>query len=403
MVSITAIIAGSWIWNLFCSDETNDKETKLSWYRQKIKVGNKFFVIYLLILSGFWTVYNQVFYSFPLYVQHYVNTSDLIKSAESTGSEGFVDYLTGISIDTLSQDLIGVANTIASSEKKAEQKQQDGYILLSELQIKVPKEKILPALTTIHRATNDADRLVSELHKQQVNGIKLTELRSTLVTLSSRLVKEPINVDSRISQVMDAFSKQKIKIEEKQVLPLINSVYRATSEARVYAEQWSENYRQVDPQVILVLEFVAIVLLQILISHFIARWRPLPVLLVGTCILSFGLWIGGLSHMFVFGGFAAATAVVVFAIGEIITSPKSQEYVASFAPRDKVGMYMGYYFVSIALGSLFAGILSGSLYGSVVMEMGKPVLFWSIFGGIGLFTAFCFFLFNRAIAHKESI
>ena len=104
--------------------------------------------------------------------------------------------------------------------------------------------------------------------------------------------------------------------------------------------------------------------------------------------------------MLVFGGFAAATSVVIFAIGEIIASPKSQEYVASFAPKENVGMYMGYYFVSIALGNLFAGILSGALYSSLVIESGQPVMFWSVFGLLGFLTLLAFYIFDKTMVHQ---
>ena len=76
-------------------------------------------------------------------------------------------------------------------------------------------------------------------------------------------------------------------------------------------------------------------------------------------------------------------------------TPKSQEYVASFAPKDKAAMFMGYYFVSMALGSLFAGLLSGWLYSYFAVELNKPEVMWAIIGCLGFVTCIAFYLFNK--------
>ena len=388
------LIALNLVWSLLVKHADQNP-----WYKQRIRVGNKPFVIYLLILSGFWTVYNQIFYSFPLYVQHYVDSSDLIESAEATGNKGFVNYLTGINVETLSQDLIDVANQIDSPELQTSEKQQQAYILLSELQIKVPKNEILSPLATIQKATERADDIVATIHADHNPTFKLSEIRKILVDLSNQFVVNRAISNTALGQAKTELSLTGITIPDAYFKSALLNVKTATEAAKVYAVAWEEKYKQADPQTILVLEFIAIVLFQVLISNFITRWRALPILVAGTAILSLGMWIGGLSHMLVFGGFTAATSVVIFAIGEIVASPKSQEYVASFAPKESVGMYMGYYFVSIALGNLFAGILSGSLYGSLIIEQGQPVLFWSIFAGLGALTIVAFIIFDRTMTH----
>jgi POT family proton-dependent oligopeptide transporter len=76
-------------------------------------------------------------------------------------------------------------------------------------------------------------------------------------------------------------------------------------------------------------------------------------------ILSAGIALCGLGASLALGGFTVNFAVVIFSIGEMIASPKSQEYVAAIAPKSKTAMYMGYYFVSLALGNLFAGLSGG--------------------------------------------
>lgn len=58
-------------------------------------------------------------------------------------------------------------------------------------------------------------------------------------------------------------------------------------------------------------------------------------------------------------------------------------------------MYMGYYFVSMALGNLFASILSGWAYSELAKGQNNPTLMWFLFGGIGLVTAIFLVIFSK--------
>ncbi len=64
-------------------------------------------------------------------------------------------------------------------------------------------------------------------------------------------------------------------------------------------------------------------------------------------------------------------------------------------------MYMGYYFVSLALGNLFAGLLTGWAYTAIAKEMQQPLLMWGLFAAIGLVTAFCLLIFNNWLKYRK--
>jgi dipeptide/tripeptide permease len=87
--------------------------------------------------------------------------------------------------------------------------------------------------------------------------------------------------------------------------------------------------------------------------------------------------------------------LLIFSFGEMMASPTSQEYVGRIAPPEKVALYMGYYFVAIALGNLFGGILSGQMYGKLARDMERPDLMWMAFGVLMFLTAFVFLLYNK--------
>jgi len=48
------------------------------WWRTPMKLGDWRFGLFLLLMSGFWTSFNQIFYTLPLYIRDFTNTTDLM-------------------------------------------------------------------------------------------------------------------------------------------------------------------------------------------------------------------------------------------------------------------------------------------------------------------------------------
>ncbi len=119
-------------------------------------------------------------------------------------------------------------------------------------------------------------------------------------------------------------------------------------------------------------------------------------MVIGIVIAAVGI---GMSA-WLFTGWLIMLSITIFAFGEMIASPKSQEYVGRIAPQQKVAMYMGFYFWTVALGNIFGGRLSGELYGSLARDAGRPDIMWYIFGGLGLITAVVLVVYDRMIIGK---
>ncbi|MFH0946249.1 MAG: MFS transporter, partial [Planctomycetota bacterium] len=116
--------------------------------------------------------------------------------------------------------------------------------------------------------------------------------------------------------------------------------------------------RQVQPEHIVNFDAGAIVLLQVLISFLMAKFHRFTTMIVGMFIAAVGVGLSMLAGGTMLGPVGGLLIVVIggiiiFAIGEMMASPTSQEYVGRIAPKEKVATYMGYYFVSMALGNLF--------------------------------------------------
>jgi dipeptide/tripeptide permease len=163
---------------------------------------------------------------------------------------------------------------------------------------------------------------------------------------------------------------------------------------------YAEAGGQVNPEYIVNIDAGSIVCFQILISLIVHRMGRFPGMIFGILIAAVGIGLALVNGRGEAGTLEASVAVVVlgiliFSIGEMMASPTSQEFIGNIAPKDTVALYMGYYFVAMALGNLFGGVLGGHLYGALARDRGRPDLMWAIFGGLGILTAGALALYNR--------
>lgn len=101
-----------------------------------------------------------------------------------------------------------------------------------------------------------------------------------------------------------------------------------------------------------------IIVFQLMVSAFVMRFRPLAAMMGGILVLA-----GGLGLMFSNqSGWLILLGILVFALGEMASSPKFTEYVGRIAPADEKALYMGTSFLPIAAGHQLAGWLSGDVY-----------------------------------------
>jgi dipeptide/tripeptide permease len=100
-----------------------------------------------------------------------------------------------------------------------------------------------------------------------------------------------------------------------------------------------------------------IIVFQVLISRIFEKRSAIPSFLFGIFMAAIG---------FVILGFSATMAnelvflgVFLFAIGEMISSPRIQEYIMWIAPKEKAGLYMGTSFLATFIGATLSGIYTG--------------------------------------------
>lgn len=125
-----------------------------------------------------------------------------------------------------------------------------------------------------------------------------------------------------------------------------------------FAEMVGTGQRTIAAEMLTNLDAMFIIIFQLLVSTLVMKFKPLNAMISGIMVAAFGL---GLMFMTMNPLFLIST-MLVFAVGEMSSSPKITEYIGRIAPSDKVAMYMGTSFLPVALGSSIAGYLSGSVY-----------------------------------------
>lgn len=137
-----------------------------------------------------------------------------------------------------------------------------------------------------------------------------------------------------------------------------------------------------------------IMIFQFLVSRAIERRRAIPTFLLGLAIAALG---------FGFIGYAAVAApalvflgIFLFAIGEMISSPRIQEYITWIAPKEKAGLYMGMNFLAIMIGGTLSGVTYTALYGRFT-KSGHPEYIWYTLAAHTVIGLLALILFTRKV------
>jgi len=205
------------------------------------------------------------------------------------------------------------------------------------------------------------------------------------------------------------------------------------------ASKIGNNNGSISPEMIINIDAFYIIIFQVFVSTLIMKWKPINAMIAGIIIstIGLGLWFVSQNGMYLF------ISIMVFAFGEMASSPKVTEYIGKIAPKDKTALYMGTSFLPLAGGNFFAGLLSGNVYtlmsdkvtlireeltkrslnipeitdsftlndflnysansmGMSIEQMNtflwnnyNPSKIWMVFSGIGIFTGILLFVYDR--------
>jgi len=142
-----------------------------------------------------------------------------------------------------------------------------------------------------------------------------------------------------------------------------------------------------------------IIIVTVPVTALAKKLKPLTAMVLGF-VLATACW-------FVMAALPTLTftvaAIMLFAVGEGLQSPRYYEYVAALAPREQVGTYMGFAFLPIAIGTFIAGWSSGWLVKTYVVG-GNPLAprMWLWVGAYGVVSTTLLLLYDRFVAPRRA-
>ena len=135
-----------------------------------------------------------------------------------------------------------------------------------------------------------------------------------------------------------------------------------------------------------------IMILQVFVSRILEKFQAIPSFLFGLFLSACGFVVLGIAinsiPALIFLG------IFFFAIGEMISSPRIQEYITWIAPKEKAGLYMGSNFLATGLGGATSGVTYTRLYG-YFGDLGHPEYVWYTLAAHLLLGIVALLLFTR--------
>lgn len=162
-------------------------------------------------------------------------------------------------------------------------------------------------------------------------------------------------------------------VDTARLYDAIRAVF-GTAVADFFSHEGEDGVRRVLGETISHTGYI-IMFLQFGVSRTFEKMRAIPSFMIGLLISAAGLAVLGLAGVgapaLVFLG------IFLFAVGEMITSPRIQEYITWIAPKEKAGLYMGSNFLGLMIGGFTSGFVYTSLYGRLE-SAGNPHAVWYV-------------------------
>jgi len=95
-----------------------------------------------------------------------------------------------------------------------------------------------------------------------------------------------------------------------------------------------------------------------LVAHLSSKLRATTSMIIGTALAIAAMMLSGMSTV----ATLSALAILIFSVGEMLSSPKFSEFMGNIAPPDKTAMYLGFSQIPLAIGWTLEGKFGPMLY-----------------------------------------
>lgn len=121
----------------------------------------------------------------------------------------------------------------------------------------------------------------------------------------------------------------------------------------------TQDGQRIQPEGLVNLNAMMIMIFCFVVAGWSALMKATNSMALGTFLASAALlMLGGFNYVWIM-----VLAIVCFSMGEMLSSPKSSEYLGNIAPAQKKAMYLGFSQLPLGIGWMAEGFLGQTLYG----------------------------------------
>jgi len=135
-----------------------------------------------------------------------------------------------------------------------------------------------------------------------------------------------------------------------------------------------------------------IIALTIPVTMATKKLKPVAAITIGLSLASISWIIVGAGGTLTF----TIVGIAVYALGEATQSPRFYEYVASLAPPDQTGTFMGFAFLPVAIGAFAGGPVADALRGAFMAT--NPSMMWFVVSAIGITSTLLMIVYTVLVA-----
>jgi len=288
---------------------------------------------FCLLFAGFWLMFNQVFDLLPNVIDDWVDTSGIIASLGAAFSTGTAPSILAIFLGVVFGGVCAAGIFLAMRPDHREASEVPGH-----------------AYAVVAIALGAACTFPVKLG---LGGTEAAGLQVTVGAIGLGILLAAATYALRLPAKTVAFGAWAVAS-----LAGIISLRASFLASAPGLTEMAEAGAQVPPEWMINANPALIVFTMVGFGYLTSFIRPLTSILIGMVVATAGAMLAGTAAL----GWACIAGIAVFSIGEMLSSPKKMEYLATLSKKGQEGLFMGYANMPVAIGWIVGSILAGEKY-----------------------------------------
>jgi len=283
---------------------------------------------FCLVFSGFWLMFNQVFDLLPNVIDDWVDSSGLISAAGQAFSNPMIPGVLAV----LLGGLVGFVCAV-------------GVLLPMRPDQRPTVEVPLQSYAVIALSFFGASAGVASMLTDGPMRVTLAAVLGIAIAAAAYVAKldaKPLAIGAAVLGTAGS-------------IPVI---FLSLVGAAPGLLDMAAKGAQVPPEWMINLNPGLIVFTMIFFAYLTSFVRPITSIIIGMAVATAGSILAGTATV----GFVCLGGIAIFSVGEMLSSPKKMEYLATLAKKGQEGLFMGYANIPVAIGWIAGSYLAGDAY-----------------------------------------